>query len=121
MTAGTVDGDVDAETMQGPLQAYSVNGSVRATVRGFADTGAVKLTTVNGSVMLGLPAGLGATVSANTINGAITSAFPLQTSDKLVMHHARGIIGDGGRRVELNTVNGSVRLKKLAPPTRHTR
>jgi DUF4097 and DUF4098 domain-containing protein YvlB len=94
---------------------------VHAAVHGFADTGAVKLTTVNGTVTLELPAGLGATVSANTINGAITSAFPLQTSDKLVMHHARGVIGDGGRRVELNTVNGSVLLKKIASPTRHSR
>jgi DUF4097 and DUF4098 domain-containing protein YvlB len=114
VVAGTVDGPVDAETTQGPLQAYSVNGSVHATVRGFADTGAVKLTTVNGSVTLELPTGLDATVSAHTINGAITSDFPLKTSDKVVMHHAAGVIGDGGRRVELNVINGSIRLKKIA-------
>ena len=65
------------------------------------------------------PAALNATVSANTINGAITSDFPLTTSGKLVAHHAKGVVGDGGRQVELNAVNGSVRLKKLAPPTRH--
>jgi hypothetical protein len=114
VVAGTVDGAVDAETTKGPLQAYSVNGSVHATVRGFADTGAVKLTTLNGSVTLELPAGLDATVSANTVNGAITNDFPLKTTDKIVMHHAAGVIGDGGRRVELKAVNGSIRLKKIA-------
>lgn len=117
--AGAVDGDVIAETTQGPVQAYSINGSVRAVVRGFADTGTVKLTTVNGSLTLELPAALDATVSANTVNGTIASDFPLTTTGKLVAHHAAGVIGNGGRRVELNAVNGSVRLKRLGPPRRH--
>lgn len=117
--AGAVDGDVNAETMQGPVQAYSINGSVHAVVRGFGDTGTVKLTTVNGSLTLELPAALDATVSANTVNGTIASDFPLTTTGKLVAHHAAGVIGNGGRRVELNAVNGSVRLKRLGPPRRH--
>jgi DUF4097 and DUF4098 domain-containing protein YvlB len=121
VVAGTVQGAVEAETMKGPLQAYSVDGSVHATVRGFGDTGTVKVTTVNGSVTLELPAALDATVSANTINGAITSDFPLTASGKFVAHHAKGVIGDGGRRIEVNAVNGSVRLKKLAPLRRHAR
>jgi DUF4097 and DUF4098 domain-containing protein YvlB len=117
--AGAVDGDVMAETMQGPVEAYSINGSVHAVVRGFADTGTVKLTTVNGSVTLELPAALDATVSANAVNGAIASDFPLTTTGKLVGHHAAGVIGNGGRRVELNAVNGSVRLKRIGPARRH--
>ena len=112
--AGTVDGAVDAETMKGPVQAFSVNGSVHATVRGFGDTGAVKLMTMKGSVTLELPARLDATVSANTINGDIRSDFPLTTTTKIVAHHAAGVIGAGGRRVELNVVDGSIRLKKIA-------
>jgi Toastrack DUF4097 len=119
VVAGTVEGSVDAETMKGPLQAYSVDGSVHGTVRAFGDTGAVKLTTVNGSVTLDLPAGLNATVSANTINGAITSDFPLTTTGKLVARRAKGVFGDGGRRIELNAVNGSVRLKKLPSSQPH--
>jgi hypothetical protein len=118
VVAGTVDGAVDAETMKGPLHAYSVNGSVHGIVRGFADTGGVTLATVNGSVTLELAAGLDATVRANTINGAINSDFPLTTTGKLVVHHATGVIGAGGRRVELTVVNGSVRLKRIARPTR---
>jgi len=73
---------------------------------------------VNGSVTLELPATLDATVSANTINGDITSDFPLTTSSKLVAHHASGVIGGGGRRVELTAVNGSVRLARIPSPTR---
>ncbi len=111
MVAGTVDGDVDAETAGGPVRALSVNGDVRAAVHGFADTGAVKVTTVNGSVALELPADVDATVSAQTVNGDITSDFPL-TARKKFLHHANGVIGAGGRRVELNAVNGSVHLTR---------
>ncbi len=112
VVAGTVNGDVDAETAQGPVNGYSVNGSVRAAMRGFADTGAVKLATVNGSVTAELPARLDATVSANAVNGSIESDFPLDVSNKFVAHHASGTLGAGGRRVDLNVVNGSIRLKK---------
>jgi len=118
VVAGAVDGSVVAETMQGPVEAYSINGSVRASVRGFGDTGSVKLTTVNGSVTLELPAEVDATVSARTVNGAISSDFPLTMTGKLVAHHASGDIGHGGRRVELNAVNGSVRLKRIGPARR---
>jgi hypothetical protein len=114
-TARTVSGEVSVETSRGPVNALSVDGAVRAALRGFADTGAVKLATVNGAVTLELPARVDATVSASTVNGAIESDFPLELSGALVAHHASGTIGNGGRRIELNSVNGSVRLKKAAP------
>jgi len=115
VVAGTVNGDVDAETARGPVNAYSVNGSVRAAMRDFGDTGAVKLITVNGSVTAELPARLDATVNANTVNGSIVSEFPLDVTGKFVARHASGKIGAGGRRVELNSVNGSIHLKKTRP------
>jgi hypothetical protein len=114
--AGTVDGAVDAETAKGPVTAYTVNGSVHASMRGFADTGAVKLTTVNGAVTVALPARLDARVDANTVNGSIDSDFPLTTSGKFVAHHAEGTFGAGTRRIALNVVNGSIRLKKHMVP-----
>ena len=113
VVAGTVNGDVQAETAQGPVNAYSVNGSVRAAMRGFADTGEVKVVTVNGAVTVELPARLDATVDANTVNGTIESDFPLTVEGKFVAHHAGGTLGAGGRHIELNSVNGSIRLKKI--------
>ena len=113
VVAGTVNGDVLAETARGPVNAYSVNGSVRATMRGFADTGGVKVATVNGAVSVELPARLDATVDANTVNGTIETDFPLTVEGKFVAHHAGGALGAGGRRIELNSVNGSIRLKKI--------
>ena len=113
VVAGTVSGDVQAETTRGPVNAYSVNGSVRASMRGFADTGQVKVMTVNGAVTVELPARIDAAVDANTVNGTIESDFPLTVGSKFVAHHAAGTLGTGGRRIELNSVNGSIRLKRI--------
>jgi len=113
VVAGTVSGDVQAETARGPVNAYSVNGSVRASMRGFADTGQVKVMTVNGAVTVELPARIDAAVDANTVNGTIESDFPLTVGSKFVAHHAAGTLGAGGRRIELNSVNGSIRLKRI--------
>jgi hypothetical protein len=112
----TVDGEVSVETAQGPVNAFNVNGGIHAIIRGFADSGAVRLTTVNGAVTAELPARLDATVRAKTVNGSIASDFPLTMSGNLVAHRADGVVGAGGRRVELNAVNGSIHLKAIGSP-----
>ena len=56
------------------LEATTVNGSIRATVRSdVRSADDIKLSTVNGSVRLSLPEGVNADVSAKTVNGGITS------------------------------------------------
>jgi|GEM_PF-589718 len=114
----TVSGDVDVETAEGPVNAGSVNGDVHARIRGFADTGDVSITTVNGSATLELPATLDADVEANTINGAISTDYPLAVTGKFTKHSLKGTLGRGGRDVHITTVNGSVQLKKAQSATR---
>jgi putative adhesin len=112
VVAKTVSGDVDAETAAGPVRAVSVNGSVRARIRGFADSGEVSLTTVNGSVTAELPARLDADMDASTVNGSINTDYPLTVTGKFVSHELHGSLGRGGRPVRITTVNGSINLKK---------
>jgi hypothetical protein len=109
----TVDGAVAIETTAGPVDAHTVNGSVNAVVRGFAGPGPVKVGTVNGSVTLELPTPLDAHISANTMNGAVDSDFPLTSTDKFVIRHATGTVGAGGRSIEIRSINGSVKVKAL--------
>src|SRR6266702_2954377 len=112
VVAATVSGDVDAETADGPVSAVSVNGSVRARMRAFADTGEVSLFTVNGTATAELPARLDADVEASTVNGSINTDYPLTVTGKYMSHHLRGTVGNGGRRVHITTVNGSINLKQ---------
>jgi hypothetical protein len=108
----TVSGDVDATTTRGPVSVRSVNGSVHVRITAFGDTGAVSIGSVNGSVTAELPAQLDADVEARTVNGSITTDYPLPVNGKFTAHDVKGQVGRGGRKVDITTVNGSIRLKK---------
>ena len=62
------------------------------------------------SVKLGLPPSPNADVSVSTVNGGITTDFPLQVQGKFVGHHIDGKLGSGGTRIEISNVNGSVKI-----------
>lgn len=118
--AGNVSADVVATTVNGDVRissgglakATTVNGSIHASL-GRADwNGTLSFNTVNGGITVDLPAGVNADVSASTVNGGMESDFPLTVTGKWSMKNMKGTIGSGGRELELETVNGSIRLKK---------
>src|SRR6266700_1632529 len=47
-----------------------------------------------------------------TVNGDVETDFPLMVTGRLGPRSLRGTIGSGGRRLALETVNGSIRLRK---------
>jgi hypothetical protein len=110
-TLTTVNGDVDVETT-GVAHATTVNGSIRARL-GRADwQQSLDFTTVNGGITVSLPANTSADVAATTVNGSVDSDFPITVHGKIAHGSLRGRIGDGGRNLNLTTVNGSIRLQK---------
>ena len=109
--ASTVNGNVSVTT-QGWAEASTVNGSIEVSA-GRADwQGSAHFSTVNGSIELTLPDGFGAEVEASTVNGDFYSDFPLTVQGKFGPRRITGTIGDGGRKLELETVNGSIRINK---------
>jgi DUF4097 and DUF4098 domain-containing protein YvlB len=115
-----VDGDVVISTVNGGVHAASsghvraetVNGSIAATM-GKADwTGPLELRTVNGGITLDLPGDLSTEVKAETVNGSIETDFPLTVQGRWSRRRLSGTIGGGGRDLHLETVNGSIRLRK---------
>jgi len=112
--AETVNGRVEVATLGGPVSARTVNGNVHATIEHLTKSAEpLELETVNGSVQLEAPADLSADVDAETTNGGIQSDFPLTISSGMIGKHIHGTVGQGGRRVQLHTTNGSVKLRKL--------
>lgn len=110
-TLSTVNGDVDVET-GGVAHATTVNGSIRARI-GRADwRQTLAFTTVNGGITVSLPASTSADVVATTVNGSVESDFPITVRGRIGAGSLRGRIGDGGRDLNLTTVNGSIRLQK---------
>lgn len=112
VSADTVNGSIEVST-DAWAQADTVNGSIRARM-GRADwNGTLKLDSVNGSVELQMPDDLNADVKFSSVNGNLTSDFPLTITGKMGPgHSASGKIGNGGRELVIDTVNGNVELRK---------
>ncbi len=125
----TVNGDVDAHRIDGDVHAHTVNGGVDISATGLVQAttvngsitvsmgradwkGTLDFTTVNGSVTLELPDELNCDVSVSTVNGHISSDFPLTVDGRFSPRHIKGTIGKGGRSLVIKTVNGSVQLRR---------
>ena len=110
--ARSVNGPVTIGGAGGPVSARSVNGRVNARFDQLASGASVELKTVNGSVSALLPSAVDADVALETTNGRVSSDFPLavREGNRRVL---RGTLGAGGRRVALESVNGSVKLGRL--------
>lgn len=109
--ATTVNGGVELDST-GTARAETVNGGITARL-GRADwAGTLKLETVNGGIEVTLPEGLSADVRASTVNGDISTDFPLTVTGKIARRKLEGTIGSGGRTLEMKTVNGGIDLKK---------
>jgi hypothetical protein len=118
--AGRLNGDVELSTVNGSAtfsttgsgRATTVNGSIRGAMgrADWADT--MAMSTVNGSITLTLPPTLSAEVRASTVNGEITADFPITVQGRVSRRRLEGTIGGGGRTLALESVNGSITLKR---------
>jgi len=111
VAATTVNGRVLVHTSVGPVKASTVNGSIEASMDALTG-GDIELQTVNGTVTAILPRSLNAIVDAETVNGRVDTDFPMQITGKISPRHVRGTIGTGGMTLKLNTVNGSVMIRR---------
>ena len=59
-----------------------------------------------------VPAALSTAVRASTVNGDISSDFPMTVSGRITRRKIEGTIGGGGRVLALDSVNGSITLKR---------
>ena len=114
--ASSVNGDVAVETA-GTVSAHTVNGSVEVTTGRARWTGTLDFATVNGSITLHLPADVRADVEGSTLTGDLDSDFPLEVQSRRSWGPTRfeGTIGGGGGgRIEMETVNGTIRLRRAS-------
>jgi hypothetical protein len=97
----------------GVVEASTVNGDIDATT-GRADAGRdLHFATVNGDILLKVPANFQARVDAELLNGRIESDWPLEISrGRYVGASAEGEIGRGGHRLKMETVNGTLEIRR---------
>lgn len=107
----TVNGSINASSLGGPVTARTTNGAIRVRM-GATGTGDLEYATTNGSITIEMPASLNADVNLRTVNGSIDSEFPLTVQGRLSRRQVEARIGEGGRKLEARTVNGSIRVRR---------
>jgi len=124
-----VNGNVTAKDMGRFVRASSVNGKVRVSTKSWAElstvngsieahmgqadwTGTLRVASVNGSIELELPGDLNSDVAFKSVNGRLESDFALTIQGSLNGHAVRGRVGNGGRELKVETVNGNVTLRR---------
>jgi DUF4097 and DUF4098 domain-containing protein YvlB len=113
LKAETTNGSVEIGDAAGSVDASTTNGSIRVTFRDAPDAGTQRFSTTNGSVSLTLPQNARGEFEAHTVNGGISTEFPLALSGHVIGgKRLRGRLGDGGARYELSTVNGAIKILK---------
>ncbi len=107
----SVNGGVRASGLHQAAELHSVNGGIFAEFDGLPADVHVSCETVNGGIELALPADVGATVDASTVNGGVHSDLPL-TAETSGRGSLRGTLGAGGSTIKLRSVNGGVTIRK---------
>lgn len=107
--AHTVNGTCDIETAQSG-EASTVNGNVNARLGRVGAGERLDFTTVNGTITLRLPDRFDADLTGSTVNGSISTDFPVTVQGKWGPRSMHGTVGRGGAKLNATTVNGSIRL-----------
>ena len=113
VVAESVNGDLDISDLAGDVGLSTVNGSIDAVFSRLEDEQRVKAETVNGRVTIKLPENADVEVSADTLNGGISASdFGLEVEKGFVGSDLNGKIGNGRARLNIDTVNGGIKIRK---------
>ncbi|MBN2030815.1 DUF4097 family beta strand repeat protein [bacterium] len=108
----TTNGPVLANEIVGSINGRTVNGSLYVHLVELSRSDEVILQTTNGHVELSLYETVQADVDASTVNGGISTDFPLEVQGRQNSKQIRGQIYGGGGLIDLSTVNGSIAIYK---------
>lgn len=111
--AESVNGNLELEDLSGDVQMETVNGSISASFAVLGGQQRIKGSTVNGRMSVHLPADADVSVSADTLNGSINARdFDLEAEKGFVGSDLNADIGSGSARLNLDTVNGSIKIQR---------
>ena len=111
--ASAVNGNVKAANLRGNAEIETVNGTTEVSFEKLNNDSQIKLSTVNGRVDLIIPSDADATIKADTVNGNISNDFNLPVKKgKYVGRNLYGKLGDGSVKINLESVNGRLSIKR---------
>ena len=107
--AETTNGNIIISSVGGPVTAETTNGSIEVSLTNGLK-GDVSLETTNGSIEFSPGSSADFTVRADTSNGKVYGGDGLEYNKR--RNYARGSFGSGRYKVNLDTTNGSIRIKR---------
>jgi len=111
--ATTVNGTVKATDLSGAAKLTTVNGTVEADFASLQSGTDIRLTTVNGKVLVVLPSDADATIKATSLSGSITNDFGLPVKKgEFVGRDLYGRLGNGDVSIKLSSVSGSLAVTR---------
>ena len=123
LTIKGVKGELDAELVNGELtsdgntsttRVNMVNGDMEIRFTSLDNAKKIDLESVNGDIELYLPANANASIDADTVSGRISNDFGIEViKHKWVGSEMRGKLGSGDVNIDLENVNGKIRVKSL--------
>jgi len=114
VNASSVSGDIKLDRLHASsVHANSVSGDVEVRIDELTGGGALTFNSVSGDVTLELPRDFGAELSMSTVSGDINSDFPLTIggNGRMNRRSLNARVGAGGRRLDVSTVSGDLKLK----------
>jgi len=106
--ADTVNGTIVVRGASGEIELETVNGQIELEL-GSAARDEISLSSVNGTIEVFLDGS--AEIEAETVNGRIHNDFGIEVKKgKYVGSSMSGSIGGGGPTIEIETVNGGIRV-----------
>lgn len=110
--ASSINGRISAHELMGEVKLSTINGKLDAMFGRLEESKAISLGSVNGSVLLTIPSDSNAELRAGTVHGGIANDFglPVRQGD-YVGRDLAGQIGQGGARIKLGNVNGSITIR----------
>ncbi|MCO6512322.1 MAG: DUF4097 family beta strand repeat protein [Aridibacter famidurans] len=111
--ASTVNGTVRAANLGGAAKLTTVNGTVEADFDQLLQGSDIKMTTVNGQVILTLPSDANATIKANSLSGSIENEFGLPVrKGEFIGRDMHGMLGSGDVQIKMSSVSGTLSVKR---------
>lgn len=111
--AETVNGKIIVEDADGDVKVDTVNGKIKIVMKGFSDDQRITADSVNGDIVVYLPENQGFRLTAETINGDLSNDFGIKVIEgTYVGADMEGSYKSGGGRLNFDTVNGDISVKK---------
>ncbi len=109
----TQNGGISLSDVAGNFKGRTQNGGITVILSGQRWEGeGLDVQTQNGGIHVRLPEGFSAHLETSTVNGGVSTSFPVSVTGQVDRRHLIADLNGGGPTLKLTTTNGGVSIQK---------